>query len=235
MIASKQNCNAASLLLFLHRVIEVSGGGGGNYLNICLHPYRQVCIGRRSLISMNSSHMLRCMERWEWGGKISRSSLQSKCVYMLFDVLSTLWGFEPRGDSSYWRGLVVRSHARVYEYIYTCVFLVQVFKHYFEELEEESLRDNFVVVVRQESLLKNKYNLDYDIWIIYISIRKKIRQVGSQAWQFHNSQTSMISDVFKMIMFQGFVGQVSGFRISVICFFSVAHLDPNFRVLPLGK
>ena len=24
----------------------------------------------------------------------------------------------------------------------------QVFKHYFEELEEESLRDNFVVVVR---------------------------------------------------------------------------------------
>lgn len=24
---------------------------------------------------------------------------------------------------------------------------VQVFKHYFEELEEESLRDNFVVVV----------------------------------------------------------------------------------------
>jgi len=27
------------------------------------------------------------------------------------------------------------------------VFLRQVFKHYFEELEEESLRDNFVVVV----------------------------------------------------------------------------------------
>ena len=26
-------------------------------------------------------------------------------------------------------------------------FLLQVFKHYFEELEEESLRDNFVVVV----------------------------------------------------------------------------------------
>ena len=25
---------------------------------------------------------------------------------------------------------------------------LQVFKHYFEELEEESLRDNFVVVVR---------------------------------------------------------------------------------------
>lgn len=25
----------------------------------------------------------------------------------------------------------------------------QVFKHYFEELEEESLRDNFVVVVRR--------------------------------------------------------------------------------------
>ena len=29
-----------------------------------------------------------------------------------------------------------------------CLCLViQVFKHYFEELEEESLRDNFVVVV----------------------------------------------------------------------------------------
>lgn len=27
------------------------------------------------------------------------------------------------------------------------MLLVQVFKHYFEELEEESLRDNFVVVV----------------------------------------------------------------------------------------
>lgn len=27
-------------------------------------------------------------------------------------------------------------------------FPMQVFKHYFEELEEESLRDNFVVVVR---------------------------------------------------------------------------------------
>jgi methanogenic corrinoid protein MtbC1 len=27
-------------------------------------------------------------------------------------------------------------------------FRAQVFKHYFEELEEESLRDNFVVVVR---------------------------------------------------------------------------------------
>lgn len=26
-------------------------------------------------------------------------------------------------------------------------YFVQVFKHYFEELEEESLRDNFVVVV----------------------------------------------------------------------------------------
>lgn len=26
--------------------------------------------------------------------------------------------------------------------------LLQVFKHYFEELEEESLRDNFVVVVQ---------------------------------------------------------------------------------------
>lgn len=26
---------------------------------------------------------------------------------------------------------------------------LQVFKHYFEELEEESLRDNFVVVVRK--------------------------------------------------------------------------------------
>ena len=26
--------------------------------------------------------------------------------------------------------------------------LRQVFKHYFEELEEESLRDNFVVVVK---------------------------------------------------------------------------------------
>jgi len=30
---------------------------------------------------------------------------------------------------------------------FVCFFL-QVFKHYFEELEEESLRDNFVVVVR---------------------------------------------------------------------------------------
>lgn len=29
-----------------------------------------------------------------------------------------------------------------------CFNVRQVFKHYFEELEEESLRDNFVVVVR---------------------------------------------------------------------------------------
>lgn len=28
------------------------------------------------------------------------------------------------------------------------MYLRQVFKHYFEELEEESLRDNFVVVVK---------------------------------------------------------------------------------------
>ncbi len=28
-----------------------------------------------------------------------------------------------------------------------CLIFLQVFKHYFEELEEESLRDNFVVVV----------------------------------------------------------------------------------------
>jgi 1,4-dihydroxy-2-naphthoate octaprenyltransferase len=29
------------------------------------------------------------------------------------------------------------------------ISFLQVFKHYFEELEEESLRDNFVVVVRR--------------------------------------------------------------------------------------
>lgn len=32
---------------------------------------------------------------------------------------------------------------------------VQVFKHYFEELEEESLRDNFVVVVSKFGSYRN--------------------------------------------------------------------------------
>lgn len=35
--------------------------------------------------------------------------------------------------------------------------MLQVFKHYFEELEEESLRDNFVVVVRYGFHRSNPY------------------------------------------------------------------------------
>lgn len=75
MTASRQNCNAASLLFFLHRIVDVSSFG-----NYKLFPP-------------------------EWLG-----------------IFLTLW----------WSMLGP-----------------QVFKHYFEELEEESLRDNFVVVVRR--------------------------------------------------------------------------------------
>ena len=39
--------------------------------------------------------------------------------------------------------------------------LIQVFKHYFEELEEESLRDNFVVVVRSLCFLPCPINYGY--------------------------------------------------------------------------
>ena len=41
--------------------------------------------------------------------------------------------------------------------LYQSELIFQVFKHYFEELEEEYLRDNFVVVVR--GVLANKDKL----------------------------------------------------------------------------
>ena len=70
--AARQNCNAASLLLFLHRVIDVS-----------------------------------------------KSFVENVILFIYFQC----------------------------EKITLQVSSFQVFKHYFEELEEESLRDNFVVVV----------------------------------------------------------------------------------------
>lgn len=79
MIAARQNCNAASLLFFLHRIVDVS-------------------------IASN------------YGSKSFRTLEFIQTITMT--------------PSNY------------------TVLLRQVFKHYFEELEEESLRDNFVVVVR---------------------------------------------------------------------------------------
>jgi len=74
MIATRQNCNAASLLFFLHRIVDV-----------------------RLLI-------IKSFRNPEFLDLVCANNHRS-------------------------------------------VFLRQVFKHYFEELEEESLRDNFVVVV----------------------------------------------------------------------------------------
>ena len=79
MTASRQNCNAASLLFFLHRIVDVSSIG--NYAKF----------------------------------------------HSSFVVL----------------------YAPVNCVISKLIIGRQVFKHYFEELEEESLRDNFVVVVRR--------------------------------------------------------------------------------------
>jgi AP-1 complex subunit mu len=80
LTASRQNCNAASILLFLHRLVDVS----------------------------------RC-----------HSHCRSAATVPLVSRASSNCNF---------------AHL-------VCAW-PQVFKHYFEELEEESLRDNFVVVVR---------------------------------------------------------------------------------------
>lgn len=55
-----------------------------------------------------------------------------------------------------WSSFVEGLHFLV-DPLYGRNFLVQVFKHYFEELEEESLRDNFVVVVRGIFSLLKQY------------------------------------------------------------------------------
>ena len=48
--------------------------------------------------------------------------------------------------------------------------MLQVFKHYFEELEEESLRDNFVVVVRCAYHRLNHYKFLTLFTIAYVVI-----------------------------------------------------------------
>lgn len=89
MIASRQNCNAASLLLFLHRVIDVR--------TLQLWPFFSLVFVLNGIMALPFTiHCYPCE------------------VFINFN---------------------------------TFCLCVQVFKHYFEELEEESLRDNFVVVV----------------------------------------------------------------------------------------
>ena len=144
MAASRQNANEASLLLFLHRVVDVSSTIYTSHSQFisCLRLYFQLLNGTLHLGNLLNlqSQGFQCMHIILLFVAIA---CIFRCYYSNQELLMFLFVF------CYDQCVAITdSHVNFrFSFGLSCVLFLQVFKHYFEELEEESLRDNFVIVV----------------------------------------------------------------------------------------
>ncbi|KEH33786.1 clathrin adaptor complexes medium subunit family protein [Medicago truncatula] len=82
---------------------------------------------------------------WEFAIKPQDQVVYDNSVtYMLYNIASNVCLV-----------ITVRQNSNAASLLFFLYRLIDVFKHYFEELEEEVLRDNFVVVVKNVELFLN--------------------------------------------------------------------------------